>query len=752
MNTEQPIRATSRRPGFAAAALSLAVTLLVWIVCSWPLPRHVASTVPHGVTRPDDHGNAILPMEAGDHLQLMYHFWLFKDMLAGRTPWFGNIYEFNLGDDAARREPGAYYFPFSLFFAVGDVLAGRAFGWNLASFGSLWLTVVFTFWLVRRMGAGPPLAWLLAGVVLCLPYRWHALMGGSPTGFSMCWPPLLMVGLDLAVREERARGGALAGLALLFAGWDDTHTLFFGALLCPLWCLVCFVRRTDFAWAKPEAYLRIVAALVPVFVGLFLTLITTKNMTGSVEKASLPGRTPHEVLLSSPSHVGLLFWTDNSLNHQIYFGWCMAALCLAGSLAALWLFRRDRSQARTFVALVLVGLTITVCVALSLGFRGWFDGLAIRAARKLLPPYGMIRQPAKVFCLMPSLLAVSLSLSLGSLLVLAGRQRWIFRLVCAVLLLAGVEYTLQFHVHLSRVDDAQGAYAAVVRAGDEDGKPPHAIVLPIWPGDSHFTSIYQHHASLYRIRLVNGYRPFVPSSYRKELFRTLAPLNEGRLDDAILDRLRAMGVNCIVLHEDMFPEKVSPRPVAFTLKKLLNHPRLELLAHDHAVWSWRILDQPRSVTPVGTSWNIWFPNYRTPPERIDPYTRTALQLRPGQSVRLPAPIFFHRGTIDPERDVVAIDPQHDRTGIVFYGPRLPILAGDYTLTVDFRADLAGEQLGKWFIECPEHVPVTQVVMRAGAPFTCSFTSATGGVLHVIFDYESEAARMELEAVTLQRTR
>ena len=86
---------------------SLLVALAVWTVFSWPLVLHVGSAIPSGITTglaPKE----ILPMEPGDHLQLLYHFWLFSDMVGGHTPWFHNLYEFNTGDDAARLEPAHF--------------------------------------------------------------------------------------------------------------------------------------------------------------------------------------------------------------------------------------------------------------------------------------------------------------------------------------------------------------------------------------------------------------------------------------------------------------------------------------------------------------------------------------------------------------------------------------------------------------------------------------------------------------------
>ena len=61
---------------------------------TWPLPRHVLTAIPFAA-RAD--GPSHTQMAAGDHLQLLYNFWLFADTLAGHTPWGYNLYEFNAG-------------------------------------------------------------------------------------------------------------------------------------------------------------------------------------------------------------------------------------------------------------------------------------------------------------------------------------------------------------------------------------------------------------------------------------------------------------------------------------------------------------------------------------------------------------------------------------------------------------------------------------------------------------------------------
>ena len=86
---------------------SLLITLAVWMLFSWPLPRDLFTTIPYNAANVED-AQVIRQMEPGDHLQLMYHFWLFKDMLTGHTPWFHNLYEFNLENYGKALQHGLY--------------------------------------------------------------------------------------------------------------------------------------------------------------------------------------------------------------------------------------------------------------------------------------------------------------------------------------------------------------------------------------------------------------------------------------------------------------------------------------------------------------------------------------------------------------------------------------------------------------------------------------------------------------------
>ena len=180
-----------------------------------------------------------------------------------------------------------------------------------------------------------------------------------------------------------------------------------------------------------------------------------------------------------------------------------------------------------------------------------------------------------------------------------------------MLIPAAGDFAWRIRPTLCLLDHDQAAYRAVAEEARAAGQRPHILALPLWPGDSHFTSVYQYYASLYRIRMVNGYRATARIPYLEKVFQPLEGMNKGFITDAQLDRLLSWGVNHIVLHEDLFPEKVSPFPVGRTLEALLNHPRLRLSGHERSVWSFAILSAAHAAPrPPVTLAPIAFPARR----------------------------------------------------------------------------------------------------------------------------------------------
>ncbi|MBP7829860.1 MAG: hypothetical protein KA248_08080 [Kiritimatiellae bacterium] len=605
-----------RPPLFAGTLL---LTLAVWLAFTWPLPRHFTDGIPMSSQNVEKgHARAMMP---GDHLQLLYHFELVRDMIAGRIPWFHNVYEFNTGDDGARYRPAAYFAPFSLPYALLAPFLGRAAAWNLVAFLSLWITALATAALAGRFAPGRLSMYGAALVALVIPFRWVNLLGGSPAGLAMMWVPVLALGLDMAIREHRVSGGVLAGAALLLCVWSDLQVFFFCAISLPLWALLSWFSLPEPLRGRWKPLLK---ALAPIGFFLLLVVLYRSLRHGQLAASGVSaGRSLTEVKLFSPTWRGLWQWAAEGLQSHVYIGWVLPALLLAGGISLVAALRRRGSSALQapggsssretgpeeisvsdgpilFFLFLLCCAALGDIVILALGVHGPFGGIVLKIVRALLPPYSMVRQTAKIFCLLPTLAALTAALGLGGLMRLtAGRLHG--PAVLALILLAA-EMRFQVRPTICLLDDGQAAYAAV-REEAGAGAEPRALVIPLWPGDSSWTSIYEYYAQMYGIRMVNGYSPAVLRDYVENVFRALESANQGFLTDDQLARLAQMKVGYLLVHENAFPEKVSPFPVRNTLNRLLNDPRFTFLRQAENVWAFRIAPRPgdRETASCGAS-------------------------------------------------------------------------------------------------------------------------------------------------------
>ena len=590
------LRAFPTRFGFAC--LLLLAGLLLWAATAWPLPRVFSQAIPHTNLNPEP--QTVRPIASGDHLQLLYHFWLGLDALTGHSPFFHNVYEFNLGDDTARLQPDLYYMPFSLLYAAVAPLAGHAAGWNAAGLASVLLGVLFTGLLARRFSSSLPAVLLATLIAAAFPYRWITLFTGSPTGFAMAFPPLLFYGLDRAIRDRSATGGLLAGLALLFSYTTDLHVFYFSALASPFFAALSFVRTTPSPREWPAAVRRSILPLLPFVLlaaaAVAVSLLMSRHLAGSVMAA---GRTIGEISSYSPPASGLISTARAGMANHAYVGLPFFTLFAVSLLG--WLFAYPRHEQSGRIAVAALVAAVAAVILLALGAHAPLDGLPIRAARRLVPQYSMIRQTVKIYGLLPSLIAPLLALLFGGLL--ATPRPLVRRTLLSLVFILGLWTLAQFLAQTSpgfcRLPRSNAAYEAVAQDDTANaGRPAHALALPLWPGDSHWTSLYEYAVMLSRVRLVNGYAPAVPANYSTNIFKTYESLNQGIATEDQLDGLLALGVRHLILHANAFPEQVSPFPATATLRALVGHPRLALIAVDGQVFAFRILPKhPIEHTP-----------------------------------------------------------------------------------------------------------------------------------------------------------
>lgn len=589
--------------------LSLLAALIVWAVFAWPTPRYFSKGIPYSASnRTGSH--SVQRMVPGDHLQLLYYFWLFKDTVTGHTPWFYNLYEFNTGNDQERYQPDTYYLPFSLFYTAGALLGEQATGWNLAMIITLWLTLYFSWLLVRRSTNSEIIAFATGLLTITLPYIWVSICGGSPAGFAMMWLPLIFLGFEEAGRTLSMRWGIVGGAAVLLASFADLHVFFFGALSIPFWIVIGLLKGNAISNSR-SYYLGLCRAIIPGllisgFGYLILKKVTSPDVATSI---SAGGRSLAEAAIYSPLFSAVLPWNSG----QLFISLTTIIVLFAGLLAIIYQYRSDNRQ-KLYVYLLLL-LAAGLVIILALGTNGPLDGLAFRIARGLIPPYRMIRQPSKIYCLMPIILAVTSGMALSAIVGICARTTKIRRLLLAASLVLGIITTAECHAKIQAsiclLDKEQPAYAAIQYDAAKREIPARTLVIPLWPGDSHYSSAYQYYSTIYRLRLVNGYTPSISRDYYDNIFQRWEGVNQGIINSDLITDLLRHNVYYIILHEDLFPEKVSALPANFTLRSLLQHPNLILLRQDGPVWAFAISAAANTNKPTTSgNWAFAFNHYQ----------------------------------------------------------------------------------------------------------------------------------------------
>ena len=584
----------------AAAAAVLFVSVALYCVLLWPVPRHFASGIPFGAFAT---GAVPRALQAGDHLQLLYHFDLMRQWLAGEVPFFSDPWEFNVAGAPPRSVPAPGYAPFSVPYAA-LVSAGmpEAAAWNFLQFCSVALGLFFCFRLARRSGAGPAGALAAATLATCVPYRWTMLGHGSPTGFAMCFVPAVALGIDVAVRDRRARGGVLAGLALAACWATDLHCFLFAGLALPLWFSASLLRSPSAPFASRRDALRLARALLPAALAAG-AVVAFAVLSGGASYAGTDverGRTMAEIHLHSPEWGALLdpFFNCHAAN-RFFVGWPLIAaflLAAAGCAAVVRTGAAARSgtvpsrapffgsgRAAAVSALILAAAAV-LAAFLALGENGPGDAAALRFLRRAVPPFKMVRQPIKVFCLLPALLS-----PLFAAAVATPPRRFRSAAACALALFAAasaVHGSRMMHAGLCMLPGPNRAWDAAVADAASRGVEPRALVLPIHDSDQASGSVCQYLAARSRLPVLNGYSAVDDVEYTKRVVRLFDGMSGGGVSPKQAHALRKDGVSHLVLSETgTFGPDDAVFPFASTLRRFVDHPAFRLVASDSGWWT-----------------------------------------------------------------------------------------------------------------------------------------------------------------------
>ena len=230
-------------------------------------------------------------------------------------------------------------------------------------------------------------------------------------------------------------------------------------------------------------------------------------------------------------------------------------------LSGLLLWRRKNREEGTYgERFFFVGAGVLFLLTFLLAFGPFLDEYLrlplYRFFYSQVPLFNFPRSPTRI---------LYLSFFLLALLAAYGTAAWqrimrpaVFRVVALVgLMLLIMDYFPAKAPGISLVPLESSLYHTVQNRL-KDGR---VLAIPLWPGESSWSSIYQYYATLTRVPMINGYRPSVSRKYVEQVFKPLSPMNNGALDPAIWRLLRDWQVRYVMLHEEAFPPKVSPFPL-----------------------------------------------------------------------------------------------------------------------------------------------------------------------------------------------
>ncbi|MEW5914632.1 MAG: hypothetical protein AB1814_18910 [Thermodesulfobacteriota bacterium] len=432
------------------------------------------------------------------------------------------------------------------------------------------------------------------------------------------------------------------------------------------------------------------APLIPLGLGWGLGVVAMLINKHRVMDASIAGagRALAEVRLFSP-RLGDLFSPQAAHSEQIvYLGLVLLALALAG-LVLLALGRPAKAKGGMLAALwtalgLLAGL---LCLGPNLPQLPLYGFLY-----RHLPFFNFPRVPGRLVILAVLLLALAGGWALRGLArPLRNRRGALIALGLALSALIVWDLWPPARTGICLVPPPGPLEAAVrgaLPAGPKD--PQRLLGLPIWPGDSHQSSVYEFLVTRTRARLVNGYAPLVPRAYVQQVFWPLYPLDLGEVNQTALQTMQRLKVGLVAFYSDaeVYPSKVSPFPPDLARQRLQASGAFRLLRQEGNVFLLRPDYQARPdgresslSSPATILWPAaWLG--RDTGRLVEDKRASGWGLLFGEPMRPGAPLGPRLSRF--AGNVAQMRAGRDQAGWLSRGPERPLPPGDYLVRFRLR--------------------------------------------------------------------
>lgn len=433
------------------------------------------------------------------------------------------------------------------------------------------------------------------------------------------------------------------------------------------------------------------SGIIPVITGVGVGLAIASaylihmRMTVFLPSIAGKGRTIAEVLLFSP-RVGNFFSQPYPFNEKyVFLGLGLLVLAISGLIPLFKSRVKDPGPA------ALAGLLAFLALILTLGPTMPYFPL-YQLFYEYLPFFNYPRVPARFvmigFIFLGLLAALGLT-GLRNRLVAKGWGRLGTGLSLLIILLVSVEYHTGHSVGLSLMQGDNRIYEEIKRYLPKDRV---VLELPIWPGDSHQSSVYEYTVTRTQRPMINGYAPVVARDYINQVFWPLYPLNHGELTQARFREMQRLKVGLLTFHDNphLYSEKVSPFPRRLALKRLAASPWLKLIDHDEDVYLFKLAEKAdgyfNSSAITSPVQSVVYSNNltrKTGRYQFDPWASGYNFLFEEKSLTQGKPVLRPgmRGG-----NVVSAIPGQDRPGYLIIGPSRFYPSGKFRARFRIKAD------------------------------------------------------------------
>ena len=562
------------------------------VILTYPLISYFNRGIPY--TRTPAEGWEVRALEQGDHLQLYYHFWLARDALRREYPFFVDPYEFSVEGIkifTVRR------LPLSIIFVIFSVFGG-AFAYNATVIISLTFSGLAMFLLARIYLKSDFPAFIAGLIYAASPFAVAQLLGGHTNGFIWGVLPLAVFSLEKLFSEGKLKFALLYFFCLFSFALIEYHLLYylclFSLLFLPIRTVTSLARWKE---ANSNLIKRLMKAWAPIFLSLllvFLFVVFLKNVELAASIAG-KGRELSEVRLYSPGIRDLFSRGNVDAEKNIYLGIFSLFLVFLGLIFSFCRPAHNTNQYEEKINRLFFagGLLISALLALGPSLSDFFPLYTV--CYRFIPYFNYPRVPGRIIAISFLCLSVLAGYGVKEIFAFLSRikKKVLKKAVLSIVgisLLAGIflDYHSNSKAGICLFDEKNKIYEIIKEnAGDKK-----VLELPLWPGDTAWSSIYLYYVTLTQVKTINGYYPLVPQEYVDRIFYPLISLNLGDISQTQYAFLKKLGVKYGVMHEDAFPLKVSHFRSIYSVNRLRQSPYLKFITRDKLIWLFELRDKP----------------------------------------------------------------------------------------------------------------------------------------------------------------